>query len=250
MADLLIIVLTDKASNARWKVSNGWPGTHTIKSLQRVGVKMRVKKDNDLKVTPNDFCHRLDRLHNGELHRLLVAVGEGWFELHSIDPEVVDVEDEHDIEVEPECLDAGEASRTAQDSSNDNPADKSTKEKSKSAKTRQRPKKANPKPTKSKAGPTGTKPSGVSSKQTRTSKKNNAKKNQNNKPTKSKASKSKNIASDNSESVEDTPDKSSEEEDYDIGSDNSISLSDSSDGCGANDDEEDVSEEGEDGGGD
>ncbi|PLW42617.1 hypothetical protein PCANC_11763 [Puccinia coronata f. sp. avenae] len=246
----LLVGELHKASNARWKVSNGWPGTHTIKSLQRVGVKMQVKKDNDLKVTPNDFCHRLDRLHNGELHRLLVAVGEGWFELHSIDPEVVDVEDEPDIEVEPECLDAGEASRTAQDSRNNNPADKSTKEKSKSAKTRQRPKKANPKPTKSKAGPTGTKPSGVSSKQTRTSKKNHAKKNQNNKPTKSKASKSKNIASDNSKSVEDTPDKSSEEEDYDIGSDNSISLSDSSDGCGANDDEEDVSEEGEDGGGD
>jgi hypothetical protein len=88
-----IILFTDKVSNGRWKVLSGWTGTHTISVLAKVGVKMKVK-DNKLKIFPKDFCHQLDRLCNSELHRLLVAVGKGWFKLNPIESESVDVEDE------------------------------------------------------------------------------------------------------------------------------------------------------------
>ncbi|PLW19875.1 hypothetical protein PCANC_09272 [Puccinia coronata f. sp. avenae] len=142
----LLVGELHKAPNARWKVTNGWPGTHTVESLKRVGVKMQVKKDNELMISPKDFCHRLDQLHNSELHRLLVVVGEGWFELHPINTESVDVEDEHNIKAEPGD-DTGGETQTAHHSSKDNRTDKCTKGKSKSAKTR--PNDPNPKPTKS-----------------------------------------------------------------------------------------------------
>ncbi|PLW44830.1 hypothetical protein PCASD_07138 [Puccinia coronata f. sp. avenae] len=136
----LIVGEINKVSNRRWKVLSGWPGTHTISALAKVGVKMKVK-ENKLKIVPKDFCHQLDRLRNGELHRLLVAVGKGWFKLDPIESESVDVEDEAHVEVDlegantlPQVPWASGVSQTA-----DKPVDKRTKGKNEHSKIRPRP---------------------------------------------------------------------------------------------------------------
>ncbi|PLW26843.1 hypothetical protein PCASD_26457 [Puccinia coronata f. sp. avenae] len=136
----LIVGELNKVSNGRWKVLSGWPGTHTILALAKVGVKIKVK-DNELKIVPKDFCHQLDRLCNGELHRLLVAVGKGWFKLDPIESESVDVKYEEHVKVDlegantlPQVPRASGVSQTA-----DKPVDKRTKGKNEHSKIRPRP---------------------------------------------------------------------------------------------------------------
>ncbi|WAR63977.1 hypothetical protein PtB15_16B136 [Puccinia triticina] len=103
-----LVEALNKATHGRWAVGNGWPGSSTVEQLNSLGVKMRVKRNN-LLVTPNNFCHKLDRLKRGELQRLLVAVEEGWFELIGPDVDSVEVLDASDTY---QHLDQGSSQRS------------------------------------------------------------------------------------------------------------------------------------------
>ncbi|PLW25714.1 hypothetical protein PCANC_28164 [Puccinia coronata f. sp. avenae] len=68
----------DTATGGRWR--NGWPGTRTEWRLTKLGVVLRVKKNDD-GITPADFCKRPADMSVGEIDLLLKAVGEGWVKI-------------------------------------------------------------------------------------------------------------------------------------------------------------------------
>jgi hypothetical protein len=74
-------VLIANATCGRY--DHGWPSDTKVK-LKELGVKMWVKH-NDLFVTPESFCGALAPKWNGDLKRLQVAIGEGWFKLEGPD---------------------------------------------------------------------------------------------------------------------------------------------------------------------
>ncbi|KAA1128654.1 hypothetical protein PGTUg99_020907 [Puccinia graminis f. sp. tritici] len=83
--------LTDVREKLRTALTNatcgrydhGWPSDTKVK-LKELGVKMWVKHNN-LFVTPESFCGALAPKWNGDLKRLQVAIGEGWFKLEGPD---------------------------------------------------------------------------------------------------------------------------------------------------------------------
>ncbi|WAQ85920.1 hypothetical protein PtA15_6A549 [Puccinia triticina] len=178
----------NQASNGQWNVANGWPSVTTVAKLKGLGATWRVQQ-NDLQVTPKEFCHKLDRLKSGELHRLLVAVGEGWFDLVGCDPELVDV------------LDVPDSQEAVQESQGQHCKGSSM--------ARERPRSSNANSKAAKMKPTATvKPANAGNKQKQTAPENMS---GSKKPRKSKAHYKSRAAIDTSDE-KDTPDNSSKEE--------------------------------------